>query len=111
MSQTPVWHVCGTRPRGIRQESCIRTPKKTADQQEVKRADDGNRTRMTSLEGSGCSDVQLRFRRLAACLLARECPWITLVHRPVGHITGTPSGLLACASIDLVDGRSAECHE
>jgi hypothetical protein len=26
---------------------------KTADQQEIKRADDGNRTRMTSLEGFG----------------------------------------------------------
>jgi hypothetical protein len=39
-----------------------RTPKKVAEQQEKARADDGNRTRVTSLEGSGCGFAEQRQR-------------------------------------------------
>ena len=52
MRTATVWHVCGTRPTGTRQTGSIRTPNNRADQQEKTGADDGNRTRMTSLEGA-----------------------------------------------------------
>jgi hypothetical protein len=48
-----------------------RTPKRAADQQETVGADDGNRTRMTSLEGSGYRSAEQRKRRSGA---VSRCP-------------------------------------
>ena len=60
-----------------------RTPRNVADQQEMMRAltvraDDGNRTRMTSLEGSGHGTAQLCLRRSAAVF---RCPRVTVKDR------------------------------
>ena len=63
MKKPTVWHACGTRPTGTRQTGLIRTPKNAADQPRSKRADDGNRTRMTSLEGYGHGAAELRLCR------------------------------------------------
>ena len=46
-------------------------------------ADDGNRTRMTSLEGSGYGSAEQRKRRSGA---VSRCPWMTVNH------LGSPSG-------------------
>jgi hypothetical protein len=51
MIKMTVWHVCGTPVPSTQEIASLRTPKTAADQPESRRADDGNRTRMTSLEG------------------------------------------------------------
>jgi hypothetical protein len=51
MSQTSLWHVCGTPGPADGPTRHHRTPKDVTDQPRNMRADDGNRTRMTSLEG------------------------------------------------------------
>jgi hypothetical protein len=51
MISAGVWHVCGTPVPSAPHMAWDRTPKKITDQQEKTGADDGNRTRMTSLEG------------------------------------------------------------
>ena len=67
MTQNPVWHVCGTPDLNTPHMACIRTPKNVSDQLESDRAGDGNRTRMTSLEGWG-STIELRPRDLPGIL-------------------------------------------
>ncbi len=57
------------------------------------RAGDGNRTRMTSLEGFGYRGAELRLGRSAACWPVRECPRVPVICRPIGHATGTPSAM------------------
>jgi hypothetical protein len=61
MIRATVWHVCGTPVLTTPRTASDRTPKKVFDQQELTRADDGNRTRMTSLEGWG-STIELHPR-------------------------------------------------
>jgi hypothetical protein len=66
----PLWGVCGeqTAVRHARPEKLLIN---LSEQQKVG-ADDGNRTRMTSLEGFGCGGSDQRLRRSAACPLIRE---------------------------------------
>jgi hypothetical protein len=51
---------------------------------------DGNRNRMTSLEGSLCGPAELCFCRLVVFGPARGCLRIAVVYRPFGHVAGTP---------------------
>jgi len=51
MIRAAVWHVCGTPDLSTPSMACIRAPKNVSDQRRKNRAGDGNRTRMTSLEG------------------------------------------------------------
>ena len=59
------------------------------------RADDGegNRTRMTSLEGFGCGAAELCFCRSMVFGPAGEWLWIAAVDLPFGHEAGTPQVL------------------
>jgi len=52
MIKMTVWHVCGTPVPSTQEIASLRTPKNVSDQPGSRRADDGNRTRMTSLEGA-----------------------------------------------------------
>ena len=61
MIRAAVWHVRGTPSLSAQSMACGRTPKNVSDQPESMRADDGNRTRMTSLEGWG-STIELHPR-------------------------------------------------
>ncbi len=69
MIRKTVWHVCGTPVTRTPKPASIRTPKNAGDQQEGNRAGDGNRNRMTSLEGWG-STIELRPRDLPNTLRA-----------------------------------------
>jgi hypothetical protein len=62
MIRATVWHMRGTPSLSAPSMAHGRTPKNVSDQLESMRADDGNRTRMTSLEGS-----QFRFSELRFC--------------------------------------------
>jgi hypothetical protein len=61
MNQTPVWHVCGTPDWNRPKQGAIEHSKSALYLLEITRADDGNRTRMTSLEGWG-STIELHPR-------------------------------------------------
>jgi hypothetical protein len=61
MIRATVWHVRGTPSLSTPCMAHGRTPKNVFDQLESMRADDGNRTRMTSLEGWG-STIELHPR-------------------------------------------------
>ncbi len=87
MRKTTVWHVCGTRAPVNPETSPIRTPKNAADQQEKTRADDGNRTRMTSLEGwSSAIELHPRDGRPDA----GDRPKVAYRLAPLFRTTGTP---------------------
>jgi hypothetical protein len=67
-----VWHEGAV----IRQERSEKISKNILEQQK-KRADDGNRTRMTSLEGSEYGSAEQRRRRSGGVF---DCPWVTVNH-------------------------------
>ena len=78
-----IGHATGRRPEKRVLKLARRWPIMPLTCAETMRTGDGNRTRMTSLEGSGPSAPDEAERRPGAVPPAREGPRATVVHRPI----------------------------
>jgi hypothetical protein len=86
-----VWHVCGTPRQNMPRTPGDRTPKNVPDQPGNYRAGDGNRTRMTSLEGVWRTGVRAAELETLMLLGSRGCLLITVANGPLMARRSWPS--------------------